>query len=226
VRSWGPWNRPATPCTARRARTVLRLRRSEIELLEPDGTGPVADELARRGRAHLFAVGASSADVREVVSTARTAVEQAQGRCYVTVHRPEEAADVGCDLLVEERLDREGARSLCGIGWEERRVGAAALDLGEDPVRPDESHAVDHEDRELVRAVEEADARHVEAGDERLTDVRPALVIERPAHPSEIGVDGESRGGVVQLRQVRSGSGRRGCGMEKELKTVATGLGL
>jgi hypothetical protein len=41
-------------------RITLRAGRSDIELLEPDGEGLVADELKRRGRAHLFAAGASS----------------------------------------------------------------------------------------------------------------------------------------------------------------------
>jgi hypothetical protein len=43
-------------------RITLRAGRSDIELLEPDGEGLLADELKRRGRAHLFAAGASSPD--------------------------------------------------------------------------------------------------------------------------------------------------------------------
>lgn len=41
-------------------RITLRVGTSDVELLEPDGAGLVADELKRRGRAHLFAAGASS----------------------------------------------------------------------------------------------------------------------------------------------------------------------
>src|SRR5271163_1624877 len=43
-------------------RITLRAGLSDIELLEPDGEGLLADELKRRGRAHLFAAGASSPD--------------------------------------------------------------------------------------------------------------------------------------------------------------------
>ena len=100
----------------------------------------------------------------------------------IEVRRQKRPADVGCNLFVEERFDREGAGPLRGIGRIEGWGRGAGAHLGEDPVRPDEWRAVDHEDRELVLPGEEADARHVEAGDERPADVRPALVIERPAH--------------------------------------------
>jgi catechol 2,3-dioxygenase-like lactoylglutathione lyase family enzyme len=54
-------------------RTTLRAGTSDIELLEPDGTGVLADELKRRGRAHLFAAGASSPDAGKVAERAREA---------------------------------------------------------------------------------------------------------------------------------------------------------
>jgi len=54
-------------------RTTLRAGTSDIELLEPDGTGILADELKRRGRAHLFAAGASSPDAGKVAERARGA---------------------------------------------------------------------------------------------------------------------------------------------------------
>ena len=54
-------------------RTTLRAGTSDIELLEPDGAGPIADELKRRGRAHLFAAGATSPDAGKVAETARRA---------------------------------------------------------------------------------------------------------------------------------------------------------
>ncbi len=69
-------------------RIILRAGDSDIEILEPDGAGVVADELARRGRAHLFAAGASSPDIDDVVRTAAAAgalVEDADGRRYITV---------------------------------------------------------------------------------------------------------------------------------------------
>lgn len=46
--------------TARRL--SLRLGRGWVELLEPDGAGPVADAVGRRG-SHMFAAGASSPDL-------------------------------------------------------------------------------------------------------------------------------------------------------------------
>ncbi|MBA3654178.1 MAG: hypothetical protein H0W70_08285, partial [Actinobacteria bacterium] len=50
---------------ARRAR--YRFADGWVEFLAPDGAGPVADALARRGGAHLFAAGAASGDVDELV---------------------------------------------------------------------------------------------------------------------------------------------------------------
>jgi len=43
-------------------RLSLRLGRGRVELLEPDGAGPVADAVGRRG-AHMFAAGAASPDL-------------------------------------------------------------------------------------------------------------------------------------------------------------------
>jgi hypothetical protein len=51
-------------------RIVLRAGRSDIELLEPDGEGLLSDELKRRGRAHLFAAGASSPTVGTITANA------------------------------------------------------------------------------------------------------------------------------------------------------------
>ncbi len=53
-------------------RITLRAGTSDIELLEPDGTGTVESELKRRGRAHLFAAGASSPDAAKVAAHARS----------------------------------------------------------------------------------------------------------------------------------------------------------
>jgi len=49
------------------SRTSLRVGRGIVELLEPDGAGLVADAIALRG-AHMFAAGASCADVEQVQS--------------------------------------------------------------------------------------------------------------------------------------------------------------
>lgn len=46
-------------------RTLLRIGRSEVEILEPDGAGLVADAVAARG-AHMFSTGASTHDVHAV----------------------------------------------------------------------------------------------------------------------------------------------------------------
>ncbi|HZN12702.1 MAG TPA: hypothetical protein VFB78_00405 [Acidimicrobiales bacterium] len=50
---------------ARRSR--YRVGDGWVEFLEPDGAGPVADALAERGGAHLFAAGAATVDVDELV---------------------------------------------------------------------------------------------------------------------------------------------------------------
>lgn len=54
-------------------RLTLRVGTGEVELLEPDGGGIVADELARRGRSHLFGAGATSLDVRALARHAMAA---------------------------------------------------------------------------------------------------------------------------------------------------------
>jgi hypothetical protein len=69
-------------------RITLRAGTSDIELLEPDGQGAVADALRRRGRAHLYAAGASSPDPAQVARIARTsgaAHLEADGRHYLTL---------------------------------------------------------------------------------------------------------------------------------------------
>lgn len=69
-------------------RTILRAGRSDIEILEPVGAGLIADELTRRGRAHLFAAGAASPDIRKVADQARqsgAAVAADSGRYLITI---------------------------------------------------------------------------------------------------------------------------------------------
>ncbi len=58
-------------CAALGARRLrLRLGNGWIELLEPDGAGPVADRVAARG-AHLFAAGAATSDLDALLSQLR-----------------------------------------------------------------------------------------------------------------------------------------------------------
>ena len=61
------------PCVELAAvRHVFRIGRSEIEFLQPDGGGPIAEALSRRRRAHVWAAGASSPDPAAVAGTARS----------------------------------------------------------------------------------------------------------------------------------------------------------
>lgn len=60
----------------RAGRTTLRVGTGEVELLEPDGTGIVEHELARRGRSHVFGAGATSLDIPALVSNATRAGAQ------------------------------------------------------------------------------------------------------------------------------------------------------
>jgi hypothetical protein len=69
-------------------RITLRAGASDIELLEPDGTGIVESELKRRGRAHLFAAGAAASDPSRVTDHARRAGARHTedgGRHYLTL---------------------------------------------------------------------------------------------------------------------------------------------
>jgi hypothetical protein len=69
-------------------RTTLRAGSSDIEILEPDGEGLLADELKRRGRAHLFAAGASSPNAGKVAEHAAkmgAQVHAEDGRYRITI---------------------------------------------------------------------------------------------------------------------------------------------
>jgi catechol 2,3-dioxygenase-like lactoylglutathione lyase family enzyme len=90
-------------------RTTLRASTSDIELLEPDGAGLLADELKRRGRAHLFAAGASSPNPEKVAECATRAGAQclaADGRHLVTIGI--EGAPIRFVISVEEERERVG----------------------------------------------------------------------------------------------------------------------
>src|SRR5215469_16727498 len=69
-------------------RIVLRAGTSDIELVEPEGEGIFADELKRRGRAHLFAAGATSPDPEKVAEQAKNAGAKCaveEGRFYIKI---------------------------------------------------------------------------------------------------------------------------------------------
>jgi hypothetical protein len=80
-------SRDALPSLGAR-RITMRAGTSDIELLEPDGTGAVAAALKRRGKAHLYAAGAASPDPAGVAKTAKAsgaAHHEADGRHYLTL---------------------------------------------------------------------------------------------------------------------------------------------
>ena len=94
-------------------RTVVRAGRSDVEFLQPDGTGAIADALSRRGRAHVWAAGAASPDPGVVASTARAAGAR--------------VASEGDRVHVE--LEIEGAPIRFVISPETERAPAGRLDF-------------------------------------------------------------------------------------------------
>ena len=92
------------------ARTRLRVGRGWIELLEPDGGGPIADAVGKRGP-HLFAAGAAARDVDAVAAHLRsqgvTPVLEG-GQAYVD---PAAVGDIGFRTVIspDEELPRVGA---------------------------------------------------------------------------------------------------------------------
>ena len=102
---------PAPALGARR--TVVRAGRSDVEFLQPDGTGAIADALSRRGRAHVWAAGAASPDPGAVAGTARAA-----------------GARVGSEGdRVHVELEIEGAPIWFVISPEAERAPAGRLDF-------------------------------------------------------------------------------------------------
>ena len=94
-------------------RTVVRAGRSDVEFLQPDGTGAIADVLSRRGRAHVWAAGAASPDPGAVAGTARAA-----------------GARVGSEGdRVHVELEIEGAPIRFVISPEAERAPAGRLDF-------------------------------------------------------------------------------------------------
>lgn len=100
-------------CALRALRITLRAGCSDIELLEPDGTGLIETELRRRGRAHLFAAGAASPDPAKVVERAC-----AQGAAH---------AGEGAQSFL--RFELEGAPLHFVISPETRRERAGDIDF-------------------------------------------------------------------------------------------------
>ena len=105
---------------ARRSR--YRLGDGWIELLEPDGDGPVADAVAARG-AHLFAAGAATSDLDALLSQLRdqgTAPVREQDQVFLApaaagvhslrmVFSPEEALEPVGDVTRGSRNEPSGA---------------------------------------------------------------------------------------------------------------------
>ena len=91
------------------ARITLRAGTGDVEILEPDGTGLIADELKRRGRAHLFAAGAMSAGAASVAAHSAkngAAVETHDGRHYITLTI--EGAPIRFVVSPETKRERAG----------------------------------------------------------------------------------------------------------------------
>lgn len=92
-------------------RITLRAGSSDIELLEPDGEGLVGDELKRRGRAHLFAAGASARDPDAVADHAKrkgARHESENDQHFLAV----EIEGAPVRFVITEERDREPAGSL------------------------------------------------------------------------------------------------------------------
>jgi hypothetical protein len=94
---------PVAALAARRAR--LRLGNGWVELLAPDGAGPVADSLAERGRPHLFGGGVATPDVaalRDRLEGKGVAVAVEGGQLFLS---PEVLGGHGLRLVVSEAAD-------------------------------------------------------------------------------------------------------------------------
>ena len=88
------------------ARTSLRLGSGIVELLEPNGSGVLADAVANRG-AHMFSAGASCADVKEVQASLTSRYDNIiheGGQLFV------DGADIGIEglrVVVSSHEERE-----------------------------------------------------------------------------------------------------------------------
>ena len=90
-------------------RTRLRLGDGFVELLEPDGAGPLADAVAKRG-AHLYAAGATSEDLEGLVAHLRSQGLDVVGEGEQAFVDPGTAGEVGFRVV----LSREETRPAVG----------------------------------------------------------------------------------------------------------------
>jgi len=93
-------------------RTTLRLGRGEIDILEPDGAGPIDAALKKRGRAYLFAGGASAADLPKTIADLRTQgieVTLEEGQAYLN---PSKALGVNFPFVLSATNDRPSAGAI------------------------------------------------------------------------------------------------------------------
>lgn len=87
-------------------RTTLRVGSSEVEILQADGSGPVADAIARRGP-HMFAAGASTADlaaVQQRISAITASAVLENGQLFV---QGEHIGIPGLRLVISAHEERE-----------------------------------------------------------------------------------------------------------------------
>jgi len=87
-------------------RTTLRLGRSLIELLEPDGTGAIDAALKKRGRAHLFAGGVACADLAKTVAHLRAQGVDAVVENDQAFLNPAKALGAECPMVLSAAVDR------------------------------------------------------------------------------------------------------------------------
>jgi len=86
-------------------RTRLRLGDGYIELLEPDGSGPIADAVAKRG-AHLYAAGATTDDVAALVAQLQSQGLDAAMEGDQAFVDPSTAGEVGFRVVISREQDR------------------------------------------------------------------------------------------------------------------------
>jgi len=86
-------------------RSTYRLGQSCMEVLEPDGDGPLGDAVARRG-AHLFAAGVATPDVAAAVERVREKGVEAVVEGGQAFLHPAVTGAAGVPLVVSEAVDR------------------------------------------------------------------------------------------------------------------------
>lgn len=108
-------------------RSVYQVGRSEVEFLEADGTGVVAESLKARGRPHLFAAGVAAPDLDALIAHIEgtdASLTKEGNHGYVTFS---EAGQNDLRFVVSERVEREP------IGLIDRLYEATIL---EEPYQP------------------------------------------------------------------------------------------